>query len=117
MTTRLAGIAFLCVAISYAAVEPLGDGVLDAARNDETTALTAALARGANPNAAQEDGTTALAWTVVRHNTESSTLLLKKKANANLPNMYGITPLSLAVENGSDSLAALLLNNGADPNL
>lgn len=96
----------------FVASQPL----LDAARHDDPAAMQAALAKGADPNAAQPDGMTALAFAALRCNAEAARLLLQKKADPNLANVYGVTPLALAVENGATDVVTLLLANGADPN-
>ena len=91
--------------------------LLDAVRSDDQSAVARLIQDGADVNAREEDGGTALSWAIVRSNIAVSQSLLKAGADPNLANESGIGPLSLAVTNGSSVLAALLLRNGADPNL
>lgn len=43
-------------------------------------------------------------------------LLLSHGANVDLANIYGVTPLMIAVENCHGNVVVCLLNHGADPN-
>ena len=71
---------------------------------------------GADVNAAQVDGMTALHWAVYRDDAETAGLLVRAGANVNAANRYGVPPLSLACTNGNADLVALLLDAGADAN-
>ena len=71
---------------------------------------------GADVNAAQADGMTALHWAVYHDDLPTATLLVKAGANAKAANRYGVTPLSLACTNGNAEIVELLLKAGADPN-
>ena len=46
------------------------DALLDAARSDDHAALSALLNQGADVNAREDDGTTALAWAATRSNKD-----------------------------------------------
>ncbi|MDX1978702.1 MAG: ankyrin repeat domain-containing protein [Bryobacteraceae bacterium] len=94
-----------------------GSPLIDAARNDDVSAVKALLAQGADGNAREEDGTTALAWAAMRGNVAMAELLLNAGADPNLTNELGIGPLSLAITNGSAAMAKLLLDKGASPNV
>ena len=74
------------------------------------------LARGADTNARQPDGATALHWAVHWQDAEMAGLLIKAGADVNAANEYGIVPLSLACSNGDAAAARLLLEAGANPN-
>lgn len=91
--------------------------LLDAVRGDNRAAVATALADGAEVNAREGDGSTALAWAAMRSNVEIARLLLEKGADPNLANELGIGPLALATRNGSPALASLLLERGADADL
>ena len=75
------------------------------------------LRQGADVNAREEDGTTALAWAASHSNVAIAEVLLNKGANPDLTNELGIGPLSLAISNGSSALVKLLLSKGANPNV
>jgi ankyrin repeat protein len=88
----------------------------DAAEKKDRPKLTALLKAGADVNAAQVDGMTALHWAVYHDDLEAATLLLRAGANARAANRYAVTPLSLACTNGNTEIVELLLKAGADPN-
>ncbi len=84
---------------------------------DPPAALRSLLAEGADVNAAEADGATALAWASHRDNLEVADLLIRAGADVNAANDYGVTPLALACGNRSASMAETLLEAGADPNV
>lgn len=57
-------------------------------------------------------GWTALQETVVRSNLEICDMLLKAGAKLNLRNMYGITPLFTAAQNGQMAALHFLIKHG-----
>jgi ankyrin repeat protein len=57
-----------------------------------------------------------LHWAAYQDDTETGKLLLDAGANVKAENRYGVTPLSLACQNGNTALVELLLSAGADPN-
>ena len=91
--------------------------LVEAVRSGDSAAARALVEAGADVDAAEPDGTTALHWAVRQDQAEIAGLLLRTGADANAANRYGLTPLSLAGTNGSPETAALLLDAGADPNL
>lgn len=109
--------AFLTVSFGAAAFAPEGSELLNAARGDDRGGVRQLLAKGADPNDRESDGTTPLAWAAVRTNTEMVALLLKAGADPNRTNEIGIGPLALAIANGSLPIVDQLLAGGADPNL
>jgi ankyrin repeat protein len=88
----------------------------DAAEQRDKTSVRTLLERGANVNAAQVDGTTALHWAAYHDDGETAALLVRKGANVNATNRYGVAPLAAAYSNGSGVVAKLLLAAGADAN-
>lgn len=96
--------------MSAATVSPLAD----AAEKSDRNAIKALLKQRADVNAPQADGMTALHWAAYREDIETAKLL--SAANVRATNHYGITPLSLACENGNAAMIELLLERGADPN-
>jgi uncharacterized protein len=70
----------------------------------------------ADVNAAEADGTTALAWAAQRDDLDTAELLIRAGAKVNTANEYGATPLWLASNNGDAAMVEKLLKSGADPN-
>lgn len=71
---------------------------------------------GADVNAAQPDGSTALLWVAHWNDLEAADLLIAAHANVNTANDRGVTPLALAAENASAVMVEKLLKAGALPN-
>ena len=86
----------------------------DAAQRKDMTAVRAMLARRANINVAQPDGTTALHWAVHWNDVETVRLLLRGGADPNVANRFGASPLSGAAATGNGAMIAALLEAGAD---
>jgi ankyrin repeat protein len=90
--------------------------VADAAERGDRTAVRAALARKADVNVPQTDGSTALHWAAERDDVELAELLLQAGARVGARTREGVTPLQLAAINGSARMLDRLLKRGADPN-
>jgi uncharacterized protein len=90
--------------------------IADAAMRGDREAVRAALARKADVNAPQVDGTTALHWAVERDDVELAELLLTAGARVTARTREGVMPLQLATINGSVRLLGRLIRSGADPN-
>ena len=90
--------------------------VADAAMKADRAAVRAALARKADVNAPQVDGTTALHWAVEHDDLELTNLLLQAGARVAARTREGVTPIQLAAINGSGLMLDRLLKAGADPN-
>ena len=97
---------------------PDGDAlkVADLAMRGDATAIRAALARKADVNGTQIDGSTALHWAAERDDVELADLLIRAGARAVARTREGVTPLQLAATNGSATMIGRLLKAGADPN-
>jgi ankyrin repeat protein len=89
----------------------------DAAKRQNAPLVRTLLQQGADTNAPQADGATALHWAVYWNDFDTVDLLLRAGAKANVLNEFGIAPLSLACTNASAPLVDRLLRGGADPNL
>src|SRR6266545_5644865 len=84
----------------------------DAAEQRDKASVRTLLQTGADVNAAQVDGTTALHWAAYNDDAETVALLLRAGANVNAVNRYGVPPLSVACSNGSGEVVRLLLAAG-----
>ena len=73
------------------------------------------LRNGANVDAEDTDGRTALHHAVVRANVGTTKDLIKARANVNLKAANGHTPLALAAHKGCSELVRMLLDCSADP--
>jgi ankyrin repeat protein len=82
----------------------------------DTAAVRAALARGADVDGAQVDGTTALHWAADRDDLQMADLLIRAGARVDGRTREGVTPLRLAANNGSAAMIDRLVKAGADPN-
>jgi ankyrin repeat protein len=107
----------LCVFV----VAPLLRGAVrpplsEAAKNGDKETLRSLLQKGANVNATEGDGTTALLWASYRDDLESADLLIRAGARVNAANDLGATPLWAASQNGSEAMVRRLLAAGANPN-
>ena len=90
-----------------------------AAKSGDLEKVQSLLNNQADVNAAQKDGTSALAWAVYNNDENMVDLLLRSGADgadANAANEYGINPLHLACINQNNSIVRKLLRGGADPN-
>jgi ankyrin repeat protein len=66
-------------------------------------------------NTTSEDGSTALLWAAHWNDVSMAEALVRKGADANIANQFGMTPLSRACTNGSAAMVGLLLDAGAKP--
>ncbi len=107
------GLAVLLTGASAVERPPL----VDAAKNSDQVAVRALLKQGADVNATDADGTTALLWASYRDDIETAELLLRAGANVNASNDLGATPIWTASLNGSTAMVRTLLQAGANPNL
>jgi uncharacterized protein len=102
---------FLAAAAESSSLSPLAD----AAQRQLASVVRELIAEGADPNATQGDGMTALHWAVYHEDLVTARLLIESGAQVNLTNRYGVTPLSLACVGGKTELVDRLLKAGADP--
>jgi ankyrin repeat protein len=84
-------------------------------RRADLTYLGFLLGKGADPNLRDGEGNTALLLAVTGNFQAGVDLLLRIRANVNLGNSRGETPLMRAVQLRNLELVRLLLANGADP--
>lgn len=90
--------------------------VADAAERNDAAQVRTLLERGADANASQGDGMTALHWAAYHGNVEIAAMLLKAGADPMAGTRIGAyTPLHLAAQAGSETVARALVAAGADP--
>ena len=97
-------------------LEAADSPVADALEDRDIKAAQHLIRNGADANAAQIDGMTALHWAAHHDDAAVVKLLLESKAKSDAENRYGVTPLSIACENGNAAIIDQLLEAGADPN-
>lgn len=100
------------------AVAPVAADVplADAAERADWNGVRVLLDRGGEINRVQADGMSALHWAAYHDHLETASRLVSAKADVNVANRYGVTPLALACTNGDVAMVELLLGAGADPN-
>jgi ankyrin repeat protein len=106
--------------IVLAALLPVAAPALDLpdlVKSGEHATALEAIRTGANVNAVQADGTSALLWAVYRIDHDVAQALLDRGANPNARNSLGTSPLCEAVALSDDKLVGMLLKAGADPNV
>ena len=95
---------------------PGGHPLIAAVRNGDAAELRARLAGGADANARQPDGATALHWAAHHEDVVAADLLIGAAADVNAANDLGMTPLLMASRRGHGTLVERLLAAGADAN-
>ena len=114
---KTTGLALLVLAVAGASPRGRTRDRSPTPRNGAIKRLSARCSRGgADVNATQVDGTTALHWAAYHDDAETAALLVKAGANVNAANRYGVPPLALACTNGNAAVVRLLLEAGADAN-
>jgi len=90
--------------------------VADAAMRGDSAAVRALITQGADVNARQGDGSTALHWAVYKGNIAMMEALIAAGADVKAATREGATPLYLASVNADAAALAALLKAGADAN-
>jgi ankyrin repeat protein len=113
--------AALTLAIAFALGEAgafeTAPALVAAAKSGAHAAALELVAKGADINDTEADGTTALHWAVRSADRKLIAALLEAGAHANAQNRYGVTPQHLAAINGDAATLRLLLEAGADANV
>ena len=116
---RIAAVLSLA-AILVATTQATSDtaAVAAAAQARDKAGVRALLAKGADVNAAQGDGMTALHWAALNGDAELTSMLLYAGANWRaMTRLGGYVPVHLASQSGADAVLEALLAAGADANL
>src|SRR5437868_1639702 len=106
---KVIGLVLLGAAMGSAATATPRAALADAVERQEKTRVRELLATGADINAAQVDGTTALHWAAYNEDAETAAMLVRAGANVNAMNRYGVPPLAEACTNGNAAMVKLLL--------
>ena len=108
----------LFITASLGAQSPVPSPVADAAERGDVATVKSLLKDGADVNAAQGDGMSALHWAADRGNAELAELLIFAGANLSAQTRIGqYTALHLAAKTGSAGVTKVLLKAGADVNV
>ena len=113
--TVSAALPAVLAAAGLTGLEAADRPLADAARRGDRDAVRVLIGQGADVDARQGDGATALLWAAYRGDADVAGLLLDAGADVNAANDLGATPLWAAVGNGRAPLVARLLDAGADP--
>ena len=109
-------VAAFAIAATGAAADERSWPVATAAERGDVETLRSLLRQGADVNAAQGDGMTALHWAAEHGDDDLTAILLYSGANVDAGTRIGrYTPLHLASRRGHASVVARLLESGADP--
>ncbi len=111
---RIAGLSLLVFGLAGAAVAAEKAALADAVEQRNAALIRKLLDAGADVNATQVDGMTALHWAVYNDDVATARMLVRAGAKVNAANRYGVPPLSLACTNGNAEVVKLLLEAGAD---
>ena len=111
---HIAGFCVLMFGVADAAGAAENATLADAAEHGNGALVRSLLDAGADVNAPQVDGMTALHWAVYHDDAETAGVLVRAGANVAAENRYGVPPLSVAATNASADLVTLLLDAGAD---
>jgi uncharacterized protein len=115
---RIRFVTALCAVVLLSGMTFAGDApVADAAMRGDRAQVRALLKQGADVNAAQGDGMTALHWAAEHGDAELAAMLITAGANRSpITRIGNYTPLHIAAKNGSAEVAKLLLKAGVNVN-
>lgn len=118
MTHRLLTVGLPVMLLAFALALPgFGQaGIADALMHGDLAGAAQLIDDGADVNATQTDGSTALHWAIYRDDAALTTRLIDAGANVSAVTREGVTPLFMASLYGDDALIQNLLEAGADVN-
>ena len=115
---RMIGGVFVSILLAVAGVHASDTPLADAAKNNDLDRVRTLMTEGADVNAAQGDGMTALHWAAFHDNDEVADLLLAADADVSVQTRVGaLTPLWFAATNGNADMVDWLLTTEADANV
>ncbi len=91
--------------------------IIEAVKSGDLETVRSLVAGGAEVDAPQGDGATALHWAAHQNDLVAAGLLIGAGADVNAANALGATALWLAAINGSAPMVERLLESGADPSV
>lgn len=112
---RTAGFALWIVGLAGTSLAAERLTLPDATAQRRPALVRTLLQSGADVNATQPDGTTALHWAVYHDDVETARLLVRAGGRVDVANRNGVPPLSLACANANAEMVGLLLEAGANP--
>ena len=113
MKTRVWLVA-LTIACSASAASVTGDDFLKAVRSGDASAVARMIEQGADVNAREANGTTALHWAAYQQDAALVKRLLAAGAKAGVVNDFGSSPMQEAALTGNAAVIRMLLDAGAD---
>ena len=115
---RMIGGVSVSILLAVAGVHASDTPLADAAKNNDLDRVRTLMTEGADVNAAQGDGMTALHWAAFHDNDEVADLLLAADADVSVQTRVGaLTPLWFAATNGNADMVDWLLTTEADANV
>src|SRR5215831_9886830 len=114
--SRAGAWALMLVSVASFAASSEDVRLIQAVKDSNAAAVRSLLQSGANANAREADGTTALHWAVSRNDLKTVDVLIGAGANVKAVNRFGVSPLLIASNNASVAVVERLLKAGADPN-
>src|SRR5215475_5336211 len=115
LRSRHALIAVAAMLVSASIASAAEMTLLDAAEHGDRAAAVRLLSKGANPNLAGPDGTTAIMWAASNGDVELVRALVKAGANVKARNQFGTSALTEAAVLGSAPIINVLIKAGAEP--
>ena len=98
---RVAAWALLLVSVGSFAASSEDIRLIQAVKDSNASAVRSLLQMGANANAREADGTTALHWAVSRNDLKTIDVLIGAGADVKAINRFGVSPLLIASSDAS----------------